>query len=72
MDIKLNRGFPGMPGMIPPQLPTLLFVLGAACAGFGLLVLVYEWLLRFLVAGMFMLLGLVLLLTAARAKRMVG
>lgn len=71
MDIKMNRGIPGMPSL-PPQLPQLLFVLGAAAAGLGLMVLVYEWLLRWMVAGVFLLLGAVLLMTATRAKRMLG
>ncbi len=71
MDFKLKAGMPGMPS-IPPQLPSVLFVLGAAVAGFGMLVLVYEWLVRWLVAGVFMILGLVLLMTAARARRMLG
>lgn len=71
MDIKMNRGMLGMP-TLPPQLPALLFVLGAAAAGFGLLVLVYEWLLRWLVAGVFMVIGLVLLMTASKARRMLG
>ena len=71
MDFKLKAGMPGMPS-IPPQLPTVLFVLGAAVAGFGMLVLIYDWLVRWLVAGVFMALGLVLLMTAARARRMLG
>ncbi|MBL8735901.1 MAG: hypothetical protein JNL12_05680 [Planctomycetes bacterium] len=71
MDFKLKAGMPGMPS-IPPQLPGVLFVLGAAVAGFGMLVLIYEWLVRWLVAGVFMVLGLVLLMTAARARRMLG
>lgn len=71
MDFKLKAGMPGMPS-IPPQLPSVLFVLGAAVAGFGMLVLVYDWLVRWLVAGVFMILGLVLLMTAARARRMLG
>lgn len=71
MDFQLGRGMPGMP-QVPQQLPMLLFVIGAAAVGFGFAVLVYEWLLRWLVAGVFVLLGVVLLATAARAKRMLG
>ena len=71
MDFQLGRGMPGMP-KVPQQLPMLLFVIGAAAVGFGFAVLVYEWLLRWLVAGVFVLLGVVLLATAARAKRMLG
>ena len=71
MDFQLGRGMPGMP-QVPQQLPTLLFVIGAAAVGFGFAVLVYEWLLRWLVAGVFVLVGDVLWATAARAKRMLG
>lgn len=71
MDIKLNRGLPGMP-QIPTQLPTLLLLLGAAAIGFGLLLIFNEWLLRWIVAGVFILVGAVLLLTGLRAKRFLG
>lgn len=71
MDIKLNRGMPGMP-QVPPQLPLLLLVVGSAAIGFGLLLLWNEWLLRWLVAGVFIVIGGVLLMTGWRAKRMLG
>jgi hypothetical protein len=71
MEINLNRGMPGMP-QLPTQLPTLLLVLGAAAIGFGLLLLWNEWLLRYMVAGVFLLIGAVLLMTGLRAKRMLG
>jgi hypothetical protein len=71
MDIKLNRGMPGMP-QVPAQLPMLLLILGAGAIAFGLLLLWNEWLLRWLVAGMFLLIGAVLLLTGVRAKKMLG
>jgi hypothetical protein len=71
MDIRLKGGMPGMP-QVPQQLPTLLFVLGAASIGFGALLFWNEWLLRWIVAGLFVLIGAVLLLTAMRAKRMLG
>ena len=63
-----------MPGMsaIPPNLPLLLLVIGIAAIGFGLLLLWNEWLLRYLVAGIFILLGGLILLVGARAKRMLG
>lgn len=72
MDINLKGG--GMPGMpsIPPNLPMVLLVLGLASIGFGLLLLWNEWLLRYLVAGIFILLGGLILLIGARAKRMLG
>jgi hypothetical protein len=71
MDIKLNRGMPGMP-QIPMQLPMLLFLLGALAIAFGLLLIWNEWLLRWLVAGVFLLVGVVLLLTGYRAKKLLG
>lgn len=71
MDIKLKGGLPGMP-QIPTQLPTLLFLLGGGAVGFGLLLLWNEWLLRWLVAGVFLLVGAVLLLTGLRAKKLLG
>ena len=71
MDIRLKGGMPGMP-TIPPQLPLLLLFLGAGAVGFGLLLLFNEWLLRWLVAGVFLLLGGLLLVVAWRAKRMLG
>jgi len=72
MDINLKGG--GMPGIpsIPPNLPILLFILGVGAIGFGLLLLWNEWLLRYLVAGIFILLGGLILLIGARAKRMLG
>lgn len=69
MDIHLNRG--GMPN-VPAQLPTLLLLLGGGAICLGLLLLWNEWLLRWLVAGVFLLLGGVLVLTGLRAKRMLG
>lgn len=71
MDIKLKGGMPGMP-QIPTQLPVLLLVLGAGAIGFGLLLLFNEWLLRWLVAGVFLLIGLLLLVTGLRAKKLLG
>ena len=71
MDIRLKGGMPGMP-TIPPQLPLLLLMLGAGAIGFGLLLMWNEWLLRYLVAGVFLLVGVLLMLVGLRAKRMVG
>lgn len=74
MDFKLNRGLPGMAGMpqIPSALPTLLLLLGSGAVVLGLLLLWNEWLLRWLVAGVFLLLGGLLLVTGLRAKKMLG
>lgn len=71
MDIKLNRGMPGMP-QIPVQLPMLLFLLGAGSIAFGVLLIWNEKLLVWLVAGLFFLVGALLLLTGYRAKKMLG
>ncbi len=71
MEINLNRGLPGMP-QVPSQLPTLLLMLGAASAFLGLLLIWNEHLLRWLVAGVFLLIGALLILTGLRAKRMLG
>lgn len=71
MDIHLNRGMPGMP-QLPTQLPTLLIVLGAGIGGLGILLLVNPQLLVYLVAGVFLLVGGLLLLTGLRAKKMLG
>ncbi|MFK7741909.1 MAG: hypothetical protein AB8H80_16450 [Planctomycetota bacterium] len=71
MDINLKGGMPGVPS-IPPQLPLLLLMLGLGAIGFGLLLIFNEWLLRWLVAGLFVLVGALLLMIGARAKRMLG
>jgi len=71
MDFRLKGGMPGMP-TIPPQLPVLLTMLGAGAVFLGLMLLLNEWLLRWLVAGVFLLIGGLLLVVAWRAKRMLG
>ncbi|MBL8756229.1 MAG: hypothetical protein JNK15_23240 [Planctomycetes bacterium] len=71
MDFKLKGGMPGMP-QLPTQLPTLLFVLGGGSIAFGLLLIWNQFLLVYIVAGLFILLGALLLVTGLRAKRMLG
>ena len=71
MDINLNRGMPGMPSL-PPQLPLLLLVLGCGSIGLGVLLLMNPLLLVYLVAGVFILIGGILLLTGMRARRLLG
>lgn len=71
MDFRLKGGMPGMP-TLPPQLPALLTMLGAGSTFLGLMLLLNEWLLRWLVAGVFLLIGGLLLIVAWRAKRMLG
>jgi hypothetical protein len=68
MDINLNRGMP----RIPTQLPTLLLCLGAGSMLLGLMLIWNEALLRWLVAGVFLLLGALLLLMGLRSKQMLG
>ena len=68
MDFKLNRGMP----QVPAQLPNILIALGGIAAAFGLLLIWNEKLLIYLVAGVFLLLGALLLLTGIRAKRLLG
>lgn len=68
MEFNLNRGMPS----VPPQLPLLLLFLGGGAIVFGLLLIFNEWLLRWIVAGLFLLLGAILVLTGLRAKRMLG
>ena len=50
----------------------MLLIIGVLLIGFGLLLLFYEWLLRYLVAGIFIALGGLVLLIGSRAKRMLG
>jgi hypothetical protein len=71
MEINLNRGMPGMP-QLPTQLPTLLLFLGGGAIFLGMLLFLNEWLLRWLVASLFCVVGAVLVLTGLRAKRMLG
>ena len=71
MEINLNRGMPGMP-QLPTQAPIVLIALGAALALFGIVVLFNPWLLVYLVAGVFILVGFVVLMMGLRLKRMLG
>lgn len=71
MEFNLNRGMPGMP-QLPTQLPTLLIGIGALFAGFGVFVLFNPAIVQWLVAGVFLVIGALLLLTGMRAKRMLG
>ena len=68
MDINLNRGLP----QLPTQLPTLLLFLGGCSCFLGLLLIWNEDLLRWLVAGVFLLIGALLLVTGLRAKKIIG
>lgn len=72
MDFTLNRGLPGGMPQLPPALPNLLLLVGGCIAGLGLLLLWNEHLLRYLVAGVFLAIGGLLLLIGVRAKKMLG
>jgi hypothetical protein len=74
MDFKLKGGLPGIPGIpqIPSQLPIILFVLGGGSIGIGLLVLFNPQLVVWMVAGVFLLIGAILVLTGLRAKKLLG
>ena len=52
MEYKLKGGMPGMP-QIPPGMPMLLMFIGACLIFFGALLFANEWLLRYIVAGLF-------------------
>lgn len=68
MEINLNRGLP----QLPTQLPTLLLIVGGGSLFLGLMLIWNEWLLRWMVAGVFLLIGALLLVTGLRARRMLG
>jgi hypothetical protein len=71
MEFQLRGGMGGMPSL-PPSAPILLLVPGACLVGFGLLLFFNEWLLRWIMAGMFVLIGALLLMAGMRMKRMLG
>jgi hypothetical protein len=71
MEYKLKGGMPGMP-QIPPGMPMVLIVLGGGFMFFGALLFANEWLLRYIVAGLFVVFGALLALLGLRAKRMLG
>ncbi len=77
MEYRMKGGMAGMGGMggmpqLPPGAPMLLLVPGACLLGFGLLLFFNEWLLRWIMAGMFVVLGSLLVLIGLRAKKMMG
>jgi len=70
MEFKLRGGM-GTP-QLPPNAVYMLIVPGICLIGLGLLLMFNEWLLRYLVAGLLLLLGGLLTLAGWRAKRMLG
>jgi hypothetical protein len=71
MEYKLKGGMPGMP-QLPPALPQILMVVGGALAFLGLFVIYNPDLLRYMVGGVFLLVGALLALIGYRARRLVG
>ena len=71
MEYKLKGGMPGMP-QVPPALPQILMAAGVGMAFLGLLVIYNQELLRYMVGGVFVLLGALLALIGYRARRLVG
>ncbi len=67
----MKGGMPGMP-QIPQGLPMMMMAIGAGLIGFGALLIANEKLLIYVVAGLFMLFGLLLIFIGMRAKRMIG
>jgi hypothetical protein len=68
MEYKLKGGMP----QVPAALPQILMVVGAALAFLGLLVIYNPDLLRYMVGGVFLLIGALLALIGYRVRRLVG
>ena len=71
MEFKLKGGMGGMP-QLTPAAPYLLIVPGVFLLAVGMLLFFNEWLLRWIVAGMFLVLGGLLTLAGMRAKKFLG
>ena len=71
MEYKLKGGLPGVP-QVPPAMPMFLMLIGGGLVFLGALLFVNEQLLRYLVSGMFVVVGLLLALVGYRARRLVG
>jgi uncharacterized membrane protein len=69
MTFQLNRG--GLP-QFPPNAPLFLIVPGAGLALFGLLVLFNPDLIRWMVGGLFLVVGGLMLFAGMRARKMLG
>jgi uncharacterized membrane protein HdeD (DUF308 family) len=67
MDFNLPRG--GMP-QLPPQVPMFLLIPGVLLIGLGVLVIWNPFLIQYMVAGVFIVLGLLLVLAGRRMQRM--
>ena len=71
MEFKLRGGMPGMP-QLPPGAPYLLIVPGALLIGFALLLFFNPWLIAYMIASLFLVVGGLLVFAGMRAKRMLG
>jgi hypothetical protein len=74
MEYRMKGGMPGMPGMpqLPPTAPLIPLVIGGGLVLFGVLLFFNEWLLRWIVAGILVFVGLLLTMLGLRLKRMLG
>lgn len=70
MEFKLKGG-QGLP-QLSPAAPYILMIPGAGLVLFGIVLLTNPWLLVYMVAGVFILLGALLTLAGWRAKKMMG
>ena len=70
----MGMGGMGMGGMpqLPRAAPYLLLIPGLCLCAFGLLLFFNEWLLRWIVAGLFLVVGGLLTLIGLRTKKMMG
>ena len=74
MDYRLKGGMPGLPGMpqLPPTAHLIPLVIGGGLVLFGVALFFNEWLLRWIVAGILVFVGLLLTMLGLRLKRMLG
>lgn len=71
MEFKLKGGMSGTP-QFPANAPMMLMVPGVVLIAVGLLVLWNPELIKWMVAGVFILLGGMLTMAGMRAKRLLG
>jgi hypothetical protein len=74
MEYRMKGGMPGMPGMpqLPPTAHLIPLVIGGGLVFFGVALFFNEWLLRWIVAGILVFVGLLLTMLGLRLKRMLG
>lgn len=71
MDIKIKGGMQGMP-QLPTNAPMFLIVPGIGLMLFGALIIYNPVLLTYIIAGLFLLLGLLLVMMGLRARKLFG